>query len=405
MANNIYDLGIIGCGVAGTFVTYKLHKDYKNVKTIVIDSGRPPAKRRSQMQGFLGLLPNSDGKFFLNDLNKVSDLSGLRKSKSAFNQFQKIISNVNTFKIIKDRSPNISIEKKLNKIGYEVTTNDYIQLYPKDIHTLSKYISELTENSKNITFSFDNEVKSICKQKNTFIITTEDQEYKCKKIIIAVGRSGWRWANNLYHSFGIVDNNDYAKFGIHIELNAQLMKDFNKSNCTLTKANEIEIGPFSWLGTIIPEDHSDLVISSFRANENRWKSDKVSFSLIGNRFFPKKGSEQTDRIGKLTFILANDRIIKEKVSNIVNNKSKISIIPEYNWLKQYILELSTVIPEILTKAYFYIPCVSPTISNINIGNNLESEIDGMYVIGESANINGLLGAATTGLISIDSIFK
>jgi hypothetical protein len=188
-------------------------------------------------------------------------------------------------------------------------------------------------------------------------------------------------------------------------MNSSNMKEFNKSNCTITKGNELELGPFSWSGTVIPEDHVDLAISSFRSNENRWKSDKVSFNLIGNRVFPDKGFEQTDRIGRLTFVLSNDRIIKERISYILSDKSKISIIPEYDWLKETLQELSLIIPDITTKAYFHVPTIMTTAPQINIGNNLETEIEDMFVVGESAGIHGILAAATMGVIAGESVCK
>lgn len=401
---NNFDVGIIGAGVAGAFATLKMAKEHKNVKTVLFDLGRPPMKRRRQLEGWLGCLPNSDGKLYLNDINKVSDLVGTRKAKSAHTYFNKIIGNIGNFKTIKDKSPSISVEKRLKKFGYELTLNDYIQIYPKDIHSLSKHMAESLEDYKNITFNFDNEVKSIRKQKNMFVITTEGEEFKCKKIIIAVGRSGWRWAKELFENFGIIDNNDTARFGIRVESNASIMKDFVKSNCTLTKGTDLELGPMSWFGTVIPEDHLDVAISAFRSNENRWKSDKVSFSLIGNRYFANSGFEQTDRIGKLTFVLANDRIIKERISNITTGKSKISIIPEYDWLKETIQDVTQIIPDI-AKAYFHVPTIMPLPPKINLGSNLESEVEGMFVVGESAGISGILAAATTGLIAVDNICK
>ncbi len=176
------------------------------------------------------------------------------------------------------------------------------------------------------------------------------------------------------------------------------MKDFNKSNCSLFK-NNIEIGPFSWFGTIIPEDHVDMAIASFRSNENRWKSDKVSFSLIGNINFENQGFEQTDRLGKLTFVLANDRIIKEKISLILSGKSKISIIPEYKWLNEAILDLSSLIPEIVSKAYFHIPTIVPVASHVHISSQLETNIPGMFVVGESSGIHGITSAGCMGIIA------
>lgn len=400
-----FDIGIIGAGVAGAFATLRLAKEHKSAKVILFDLGRPPMKRRRQLEGWLGCLPNSDGKLYQTDIGKVSQITGLRKAKSANTWFKNVLEQIDNFKIVKDRSPNAALEKKLKKIGYDTVLNDYVQIYPKEIHALSKYMAGIIENNKNITFNFDNEVTRITKQKNMFVISTELQEFRCKKIIIAVGRSGWRWAKSVYSNFGIIDNNDFARFGIRIETNSNTLKDFNRSNCTLLKGNEIEIGPFSWFGTVIPEDHLDMAISAFRSNENRWKSDKVSFSLIGNRLFPSNGFEETDRIGNLTFVWANDRIIKERVSSILNNKSKISPFKEYDWLKPVLTELSTVIPEITTKAYFHVPTIVPSAPKIIIGDNLETEIDGMFVAGESAGISGILAAACMGIIAADSACK
>ena len=403
--NNVYDVGIIGIGVAGAFACYKIAKEYKDLNVVGFDIGRPPAKRRRQIEGYLGCLPNSDGKLYLNDINKVSELIGSKKTKLAHESFDKIINQIGNFKIVKDKPLSATTDKKLKKFGYDSYQNDYVQMYPKDIHLLSKYLSEDIRQSGNMKFNFDEEVQSVYKQKDIFtIVTSENNEFKCKKLIIAAGRSGWRWSKELYSNFGIIDNNDTARFGIRVECNTNIMKDFSKSNCTILKGSELEIGPLSWFGTVIPEDHIDLAISAFRSNENRWKSEKVSFSVIGNRFFPKKGFEQTDRIGKLTFVLSNDRIIKEKISLLTSGKSKISIIPEYDWLKETINDLSNIIPDI-SKAYFHVPTISPLPPKINIGNNLESEIDGMFIVGESAGISGILSAATMGLHVVNEITK
>lgn len=402
--SNTYDCGIIGMGIAGCFAAHRLATQHKNIKVIGIDLGRPQGKRRRQIEGWLGCLPNSDGKLYQSDLLKVADLTGLRKAKSAHTWLRHVLDEIDTFKVVKDRAPSPAMDKKLKKLGYNVCLNDYVQMYPKEIHMLSKYLADTIEKNKNITFSFDNEVMRVVKQKNIFIISTETQEYRCKKLIIATGRSGWRWTKKLYSDFGIIDNNDVARFGIRVETNSSVMKEFNRSNCTITK-DDLEIGPLSWYGTVIPEDHLDMAISAFRSNENRWKTDKVSFNLIGSRHFPKTGFEQTDRIGKLTFVLSNDRIIKERISSILTGRSKISIMPEYDWLKDSIGELSNIIPEITTKAYFHCPTIIPLAPKINIGDNLESEIDGMFVVGESAGITGILSAGLMGIVAADAACK
>ena len=397
-----FDVGIIGAGVAGAFAAFKIAKEHKDLKTVVFDIGRPPMKRRRQLEGWLGCLPSSDGKLYINDVSKVSELIGAKKTKSALTYFNNVINNIDNFEITKDKGVQIPLEKRLKKAGYSVVLNDYMQMYPKDIHALSKHMAETIEQNSNITCSFDNEVTAIHKQKNMFVLSSERGEFKCKKLIIAVGRSGWRWARDIFNNFGIIESNDVARFGIRVETTSDIMREFNKSSCSLVK-QDLEFGPFSWYGTIIPEDHVDMAISSFRSNENRWKTDKVSFSLIGHRPFPKNGFEQTDRLAKLTFVITNDRVIKERLSTILNKKSKISIMPEYDWLKPTLEEFATVCPELVAKGYFHVPTILPLAPKINIGNNLETEVENMFVVGESTGTTGLLSAALSGITVADMI--
>src|SRR5258708_2034793 len=398
------DIGVIGLGIAGSLAVFKIAKEYKNLKIIGFDLGRPPAKRRKAGEGWFGYFQSGDGKLYLNDTDNVLNLVGARKTNSAFRWLKENINDTTELKTIKDKSPSVSMSKKIKKGGFELKLNNYIQLYPKDIHILSKYMAGIVSDNKNISLSFDNEVLNIVKQKNSFIITSNDKQVECKRIMVCTGRSGWRWTKALYDSLGIVEDNNIAKFGIRIEASSSVMKDFNKSNCSIFKEN-LDLGPMCWNGSVIPEDHMDFAISSFRGNEQRWYSDKVSFNLIGSRYFENAGSEQTNRLGQLTFILANDRIVKERVSTILAKKSKISVIPEYDWLIAAINYIGQFIPDIITRGSYHIPTILPLVPKINIGNNLETDIKGMFVAGEASGNIGILYAILSGLIAADSILK
>ena len=401
---NCFDIGIIGAGVAGSFAAYKIAKQHKDLKCVLFDIGRPPLKRRNQMCGWLGCLPNSDGKLFINDLSKLIPILKSRKVNAGYSYVNDMIKNVNDFGVIKDNCLSQFTEKQVKKAGYQIKYNDYIQMHPKDIHALSRFMCEKIEEQGNVLYNFDNEVHKIFKQNSMFIINTETEEFCCKKIIVCAGRSGWKWTSELFSDFGIIDSNDIVKFGIRIEMSAASLKDFNRAHVSLLK-DDVEIGPLMWEGTIIPEDHLDFAISAFRSNENRWKTDKVSFSLIGSRSFPNEAFQQIDRIGNLTFILTNDRILKEKVLTLMAGKSKISVMTEYDWVKQSVADLSEVIPDILTNAYCHIPTILPMAPSINIGKNLSTDIEGMFVAGESAGATGLLSAMITGSIVADEVCK
>lgn len=399
-----YDVCVVGSGIAGTFAALKIAKDHKNTKTLLIDAGPRPAKRRPQCQGFLGLAPNSDGKMFINDLSIISQIAGTKKTNAAYKWFSNYAKPIMSLQTTKDRSPITSMEKKIKKAGFDILLNNFIQIYPKDIHTLSKHIAEILYSSKNISTSFDNEVFDIKKQKRSFIITAQEGQVEAKRVIIAMGRSGWRQVTQLYEEFAIIENNDTAKFGIRIEATSAVMRDFNKSNCTLIK-DGLRLGPLSNNGSVVPEDHVDFACASFRSNEGRWNSDKVSFELMADRIFPGKGVEETDRLAQLMFVLCNDRIVKEKLSSIISKKSTISVLKEFDFIIPELKGINEWFPDLISKGYFNIPCVYPMIPNINVGSNFSTKANGVYCAGESGGVHGILAAIVSGLIVGDSVCK
>ena len=398
-----YDVGIIGAGVAGTFAALRIAERYK-CNTILFELGRPPGKRRRQIEGFLGCLPTGDGKIYPGDLDLVQNIADGRKAAPAYKWVFNYMKKVNSMRLIKTPKISMTARNRFENNGFELSYHDYYQWKPESVHKLSKLVSEKISNSGVIKYSFDNEVYSIRKVKNVFEIITEETTFYCNKIILCVGRSGWRWVTNLYDDLGIISNDDHAKFGVRLELPRSYLKDLNGSHCKIIK-NNLEVGPFLWNGSVIPEDHSDLVISAFRSNEERWKSDKVSFSLLSKRFYKNEGSVQADRIGKLSFVLFNDRVSKERIKTFMNGNSVLNLIPEFSWLKETLIELDNIIPKLCDKGSFHVPNISPMAAQIRIGPNLESEIDGMYVAGESAGIKGIAAAAIMGSIAADSACK
>src|SRR5665213_649107 len=130
-----FDVAILGSGISGSYCALKIAKEYPNIKTALFDMGRQPGKRRSQMWGFLGLFPNSDGKLYTHDLENVESVIGKRRTsytnKWMEDYLDKIIPNM---KVIKDTHINKGLEKKVKKSKFKIQQNDHYQLVPKEIH-------------------------------------------------------------------------------------------------------------------------------------------------------------------------------------------------------------------------------------------------------------------------------
>jgi uncharacterized FAD-dependent dehydrogenase len=398
----LLDIIIVGSGISGCFCAHQILSKKKDLKVAVFDIGRPPMKRRLQMFGFGGLLPNSDGKLYLSDTKRVSNIVGDKKAKDASETVFSILKSIRDYSTVKDNGPSRSISDAAKISGFKLVKNSYIPLFSPHIHGLLKYFADEFEN--NIQYYFDQEVVDIIQNQSSFTIHTSNDKYKCKRVLLATGRSGWRWAANTFDKLGLIKDNSIARYGIRIEMLADTLKSFNKSTCSFTNSR-VNIGPFSWRGTVVPEDHCDMAVANFRSNEERWESDRVSFDFIGN-VKTENGFGDTDRIGKLTFLLANDRVSKERVSSIMNDKSKIlTFLDEYKWIKDELQKFSAVVPEVLTKAYFHAPCISPLPPTISLGSNLSTDIGGLFVAGEIAGVSGLLAAAEMGVIAGNSIVR
>lgn len=398
----IYDLAIIGAGVAGCFAAQRLEENY-NLKILLLDLGRPFAKRRRQIEGAMGCLPSGDGKWYLSHVNQFDHLDG-RRFNSAKKWLDKKLEECGSGKIIKDSSPTVNFRNKASKLGYNISNNDYIQWKPENIHKLSKIFSDTFEISKNIKMQFDTEVFKILKKKNQFVIHSESQDFFCKKILFVPGRSGWRWANDFYKELGMDVKDDYSYYGVKFEIAGQYAKELQKTNCSLVK-DDVEIGPFLWNGTVIPEDHADMVISAFRSNEERWKSEKVTFSYIKKFKYENEGVNQTERIAKLTYLLFNDRVSREKNRIYLKGNSQLNLLPEFSWLKDSIEEVNGLIPDFINRGAYHIPEILPLPGKIELDGNQMSEINDLYIAGESAGYRGIMGAALSGILAADGAMK
>lgn len=397
-----YELGIIGAGVAGSMAMLKIAEKYPQTKTILFDIGRPPGKRRRQLEGFLGCFPAGDGKLYPSDLEKIKALADARRANPAYNWVLNHLSQIATLKLVKSPSPHVGLSKLLLQENYTSEVLSYHQWKPENIHQLSKHITKWMESCTSLTFNFDTEVVKVAKVKGGYHVITDKQEIFCEKLLLAPGRTGWRWVTDVFKELGLTVQDHEAKFGLRLEISAQYLKEFNKSHLILTKG-DLELGPFSWFGTVIPEDHADVVIAGFRSNEDRWKSEKVSFSMTKTMTFENAGVAQADRISKLAFLLLNDRVNKEKIKNFHSFENQINMLPEYSWVPNTITELTKIIPQLSSKGSFHAPHLITQPGKITLKKNLETaELPGLFVAGEATGISGLMAAATMGAMCVES---
>lgn len=423
-----YDIGIIGAGVSGVFAALRLAEKHRHLKVVVFEFGPPPPnclrqdpikvkRRRRQLEGWLGCFPTGDGKIYLEeDAARVSEFVDGRRIRPIKDWFAEQLGEVSTSKIIKPKHPSVNVKNAIQDKGFDLNIHSYEQWIPDQVHQLAKISAEKIEAAGNVFLSFDTEVYNFMKVGKKFNVHTSQGDFTCKKLILNVGRTGWRWVNTQYKNLGILtEDKGVVKYGIKVEMPSSALKEFNRSHCSLIR-QDIEIGPLDWMGSIVQEDHEGVTLAAFRSNEDRWKSDKVFFSVhkkipftkasIPTRgIIPTDSKTYIDRIAQLSHCLSGERVGREKITNFSKGLGDLALMPEYGWVTNTLKDLESIFPNIIGRGYFHVPDIDTNISAINIANNLETEIEGLFVAGESAGVKGIAAAGITGACAAEGAAK
>ena len=153
-----YDVIIAGGGVAGAFAAYRIAKQ-KTIKACLIEFGRPPGKRRKQLEGWLGCFPTGNTRLYLDDVEKVKKLID-DKEADKYNQIVlDILSEYGPIKPAKIKKPSDTVKNRT--LNYKIDYLNYAQWKPDNVHLLSRGLAEFIENAGNVDCEFDNEVKNI----------------------------------------------------------------------------------------------------------------------------------------------------------------------------------------------------------------------------------------------------
>jgi len=249
----MYDVVIIGAGPAGLFAAYELAKKSK-LKVLILDQGKfskdrvcPMNKNKipcvncipcNIMSGYGGAGTFSDGKLnFVPKLGK-SDLFKYMNEQEAYDIIDDTEKIFNEFGMDSEVYP--SNMEDANKIKKQVSLVGARLMIIKQKHLgsdkLPLYIQNFTDylSNNNVT-CLDNaeviDIKSICKTKHeiTYIKNNETNMIKAKKVVVAPGRTGAKWVQELADKYNI----SYTSQSIEIGVRVEVRKDILESICNV----------------------------------------------------------------------------------------------------------------------------------------------------------------------------
>jgi uncharacterized FAD-dependent dehydrogenase len=337
----VYDVTIIGAGVAGVFLAYTLAD--KNQKVLLIDKGKPLLDRACPRDlgqactcdacdtyyGFAGL-GKSEGKF-----NYSSGFGGELARKTGTENFQRLMHEVDDIlcrfggdKREKYSTENPLLAQKAKQAGLQMISTEVRHLGSSlSIAVFQQLYLYLQQ--QQVDMQFETDVFSIRYEHGYFQLCTDKGNIHSKKVVIATGRSGADWLAEILQSLGIKQAETRIDLGIRVEMKAEQLRSILQDTCetklALHEGNQLAMTYcMNPNGRIVHKYQEGLVMpdgQNFREKTGEG-SQNVNFTLFVPRYFStqKAANEYAFEIIK-GINQGEDRIVVQRWGDLRLGKS------------------------------------------------------------------------------------
>lgn len=444
-----YDVIIVGAGASGIFAAYELVRINPDLKILMIEKGHSLDKRKCPidgkniktcikckvcniMNGYGGAGSLSDGKY-----NITNNFGGELYKYVGYNEALELMNYV---------------DKVLCSMGGEdaklySTNNSDIKskALQHDLHLLDAKVRHLGTDrnvvimgnifeyiNQRIEIIFDTEVKDILNANNEFEVITDKNSFKSKKLILATGRSGSKWISEVCSKLEIKTESNRVDIGVRVELPAEVFehitdKVYESKIVYKTKKYGDMVRTFCMNphGEVVTENTNGIITVNGHSYSNpELHTGNTNFALlVSNRFTEpfKNSNEYGESIARLSNMLGGGVIVQrfgDLVSGRRTNERRMEKSFTIPTLKATPGDLSLVIPkrqlDDIIEMIYALNNIAPGTANedtllygvevkfynskVEVNNNLETKVKGLYILGDGSGVtHSLSQAAASGV--------
>ena len=331
------------------------------------------------------------------------------------------------------------IKEKSKKQGINLINIPIRHLGTEKAHELYKKLEQHLENN-NINMMFETEVTDLIIENNTVKgVKALNQKDKSEKellsdnVVIAVGRKGANWLVNMCDKHNIITKSGCVDIGVRYELPDKVMKDINKYMYEgkfvgfpypyKDKVRTFCQNPSGFVSSEVYDNNLSLV-NGHSYKERKSTNTNLAILVSHNFTYPfNKPIEYGRNVAKNLNELANGNVIVQRLGDISRGKrtwqeelDKNSVIPTLKSavpgditfaigyrtmtdILQFIKEMDKIVegfahPDNL----LYAPEIKFYSNKLEINENFESSIKGLYSIGDGGGMTrGLMMASCSGV--------
>jgi uncharacterized FAD-dependent dehydrogenase len=458
---NSYDVIIVGAGPAGIFAALELADKKKEMKVLIIDKGRPIDERRcplpssgrccrcqpcSIISGWAGAGAFSDGKLSLSPAvgGRLTDYISQEEARQLIDYADGIYLRFGAREEVYGTNTRV-----LDDLIYEASRYN-ISLVPCPVRHLGTELSfqvlrrmyYYLMQETHVSFLPLTTVKEIITEnkvvKGVIAVDNQGEEtiYSAPYVIVAPGRGGAEWLSHVARKLNLQTENNEVDIGVRVEVPNSIMDHLTRelyeaklvyySDTFENKVRSFCMNP----GGIVSEENYDgdiAVVNGHSYADPALKTDNTNFALLVSTRFTEPFNQPIEYgkyIAKCANMLTGGGVMIQRLGDLLKGRrtdwsrlAKSTTIPT---LKSAVPgDLSFVLPQrYLTAIVETIKAfdkIAPGLygrntllygvevkfysSKVKVKNNLETDIKGLYTIGDGAGITrGLMQASVSGIM-------
>lgn len=441
-----YDVIIVGAGAAGVFMSYEMTKLDNRAKVLMIDKGMGLEKRICPiklgktnscikcnpchiMNGYGGAGTLSDGKYnittqFGGDLHRYV---GTEEAMNLMNYVDSVLCDMG------------GAEAKLYSTGNSQLKTIALQ---NNLHLLDAKVRHLgTDRNMTILgriFDYTKErvdtqfatvVTEVEKLAEGFRVTTDQNEqFECTDLVLATGRSGSKWISSICDKMGLTLESNRVDIGVRVELPAEIFKHITddvyeskivyKTDKYNDKVRTFCMNPY---GEVVSENTNGIVtVNGHSYADPALLTENTNFALlVSNKFTePFNDSNQYgESIARLSNMLGGG-VLLQRFGDLVkgrrSSERRMAKCFTRPTLKATPGDLSLVIPkrqlDNIIEMIYALDKIAPGTANedtllygvevkfynskVEVDENLETSVKGLYALGDGSGVTHSLSQAS-----------
>jgi len=438
-----YDVLIIGAGPAGLFASYELSE--KSLDVLVVDKGKDIDERTEDdiMSGIGGAGTYSDG-----TVNLRPDIGGnlrdyTKNDRDAWKLIEYIEKILSNHGMPEPKKEDDEQEEKLRRRAASVGA----RFFPiRQAHigsdkapaVISSFKEELEE--RGISFRTRTEVKDILIEDDECrgVKTTEGEEIRADNVILAPGRVGIDWVQNLTDRLPLKADFAPIDIGVRVEVPSIIMDPVIEVNRDpkfhlFTKSYDDFVRTFctNHRGFVVKEKYDGFIgVNGYSMKDK--ETDKTNFAFLVRTHLTEPLEDTTKygrAIAQLATTIGGGKPIVQRMGDLRDGRrsthSRIDRNPVQPTLKDYTpgdismalperavidikegLEmLNEIIPGVDSGAtLLYAPEIKFYANHLKVGDDLQTSITNLYAAGDGAGLShDIVNAAATGILAGRSI--